>query len=141
MYEQHSALAGTIEDNTTVKPLRRAILYVDSDFVFNVEDLSDKDHYFAKCKVRASFEKDTEYNVTVTLSQHSSAVIDATCDCKQSALGRCSHIAAFLQYIIDHVDKNGYDAITCTMVPCQWVGQGSKNRNPLKVNFTILCVF
>jgi hypothetical protein len=84
--------------------------------------------------VNASFEIKTLYSCTATLSKQSSAIVDCTCNCKQSALGRCSHVAAFLQFLVDHVTKYGYSAVTCTMKPCYWVGQGSKSRNPKKVS-------
>ena len=45
-----------------------------------------------KAKIMASYSVSTEYDVTVTLSQVSGFVRDASCICKASAMGRCSHI-------------------------------------------------
>lgn len=133
MYEQCSELAGTRDDNTTVKPMKRGELYVDSGHITDIMDQATSAFYFVKCKIYASFKLLESYACTVTLSQASSSIVECTCDCKQSSLGRCSHIAGFLQFLLDYVEEYGYDSVTCTSKLCSWAGQGTRKRNPKPV--------
>lgn len=133
LYEQCSELAGTRDDNTTVKPMQRGALYVDSNHVTEVMDQASVACYFIKSKIFASFKLLESYSCTVTLSQNSSSILECTCDCKQSSLGRCSHIAGFLQFLLDHIEEYGYDSVTCTGKLCYWASQGTRKRNPQKV--------
>ena len=54
------------------------------------------------------------HNVSVVLSNLSSAVIHASCEpCKVSALGHCSDIVglvAVLLFVLDHAENHGHKA-------------------------------
>ena len=52
-------------------------------------------HYYVKEKVLASM-KQVSYNMQVTLRANSGFVLEASCECKSSLLGRCSHMGAVL---------------------------------------------
>ena len=80
-----------------------------------------KDNHFLKSRVKASYNLDV-YAVTVTLNQLSGFVIDASCTCKCSALGRCNHVAGTLFAVLHSKDE------TCsTSQPCLW-NKGKKTK-------------
>lgn len=113
----------------TDKSFRRGKQYIQSGYVTNVLDTKHKDHYFCKATVKFSFNTDTFYTVNICLSILSGAVMDASCHCKASSMGRCSHVCAVLLTIEQHVMVNGYDSVACTSKQCDW-NAGSKRKNP-----------
>ena len=70
-----------------------------------MQDSSKSGHYFLKSKVRASYTSEV-YDVTATLSQHSGFVRDASCTCRASAMGRCSHVTGLLYALVDYIIQN-----------------------------------
>ncbi|KAG5872687.1 hypothetical protein JTB14_003044 [Gonioctena quinquepunctata] len=114
---------------TSVKPFRRGSQYVDSDHVSEVFDSSDGSYYIAKCKCQSSFRKKVLYNVEIVLNRISGAVVRGSCECKQSSLGKCSHVTAFLIFICRYVEKYGTVVMAPTCRPREW-GIGSRNRDP-----------
>ena len=82
-------------DSNTSKPFRRGEQFFRSGHVTCMRDNRCSEHYYVKAKVLASM-KQMSYNVQVTLSVNSGFVLDASCHCKSSALGRCSHVGAVL---------------------------------------------
>ena len=80
-----------------------------SKYVQEPQDLLVSErYYFVKAFIRASMDP-TKYLVWVILSVHSGSILYAECvQCKQSALGRCGHVRALLQYMSDHVKEKGY---------------------------------
>ena len=68
-----------------------------------MQDSSKSGHYFLKSKVRVSYTSEV-YDVTATLSQHSGFVRDASCTCRASAMGRCSHVTGLLYALVDYID-------------------------------------
>ncbi|XP_071166179.1 uncharacterized protein [Mytilus edulis] len=117
----------------TSKPLTKGEQYVKSGSVTNIMDNSKgSDLYFIKGKVDASMRKEHRI-VHITLSSISGAVLDASCTCPASCLGRCNHVAALLLMLNKHCKESGYDATACTSKPCEW-NQGKKsNKNPSKI--------
>ena len=65
-------------------------------------------HYFLKAQVKASMESDLRF-ISVTISKTSGDICVATCTCKANALKRCSHIAAVVFHILDHISIQGHD--------------------------------
>ena len=105
---------------TTVKPMRRGQLFVDSGHVKNVSDILNNDCYFIRAEVLPSMRNDPPKHVHVCLSCKSGSVLDASCDCKASALGRCSHVSALLLFLDGHVKQHGNDSVqSCTSLPCR----------------------
>ena len=113
----------------TSKSFRRRQQYVQSGYVSALNDVKFKDYYFLKAVVKSSFNADKFYHVIVCLSYMSGAVMDGSCQCKASSMGRCSHVCAVLLVIKDYVLSNGYDAAACTSKMCSW-NTGSKRKNP-----------
>ena len=95
----------------TSKSFRRRQQYVQSEHVFNMNNVKFKEHYFIKVVVKSSFNTDKLYHVIVRLSYMSSAFMDGSCQSKTSSMGRCSHVSAVLPVIKDKVLSNGYDAM------------------------------
>ena len=121
------------QSSTTAKPLTRGQQYVDSKYVADVMDTEDNGFYYLKANVHASMISQ-RYSVQVQLSKSSGAVTDARCECKASALRRCSHIAALLLYLSEHVQKHGYEPnLSSTQKLCCW-NTGKKVKNPNKVH-------
>ncbi|KAK3929385.1 Serine--tRNA ligase, partial [Frankliniella fusca] len=87
---------------------RKGMRFVNSDHLLQVVDTATQDFYFVKAKVQASM-RCRVYFSTVTLSAISGSVREATCNCKQRSLSRCSHIAALLLYITKHTEEKGYE--------------------------------
>ena len=83
-------------DSHTSKPLRRGKQFFVSGHITDMKDnlSADKLCYYVKANVLASM-KQVSYETVVTLSVNSGFVLAASCQCKASALGRCSHVGAF----------------------------------------------
>ena len=71
-----------------------------SGHVKNMEDSQQKEHYFLKATVQASYSQKS-YSVTVTISEHSGTIKEASCTCSAAGLGRCAHVAALIFAILD----------------------------------------
>ncbi|XP_044746326.1 uncharacterized protein LOC123307908 [Coccinella septempunctata] len=121
---------------TTVKPFRRGHQYVSSDHISDVEDGEVNNMYLCKCKCLSSFQKTLQYSVRLILNKTSGAVMKGICECKQSALGKCSHVSAFLLFISEYVEKHGHTKLSATSQPRRW-GLGSKKRNPAAVKSAV----
>jgi len=118
-------------DSATAKPLRRGRTYFSSGHVqdlFVCDTVSTGDYFFLKGRVRQSM-GDGMYNVTMTLSLNSGFIVDATCDCKASALGRCSHVTGVMFALIDF-KANGS---SCTSQKCEWNVGRKRGNQPSKV--------
>ena len=104
-----------------------------------MQDSSKSGHYFLKSKVRASYTSEV-YDVTATLSPHSGFVRDASCTCRASAMGRCSHVTGLLYALVDYIDTCDtlkVDPQSCTSLPSAW-NQGRKsNKLPKKVQKSV----
>ena len=57
-------------------------------------------------------------NVHVIISSFRRAVLDVSCTCPGSALGRCNHVAAVLLFLDNHVKENVYEPASCTGKQC-----------------------
>lgn len=134
LLNEHGKKEDTGLSHMTSKPLTKGEQYVKSGSVTNVMDnVKSGPYYFVKAKVDASM-KNEQRTAHVTLSNVSGAVLDASCTCPGSALGRCNHVAALLLYINKHVKENGYDPLSCTAKTCEW-NQGKKTgKNPSKIS-------
>lgn len=117
-------------DCHTAKPLRRGKQFYDSGNVTEMKDNKSDHYYHVKAKVLASM-RQVKYCVTVTLSANSGFVQDASCECRSSALARCSHVAALL-YAIGNCDRNA-DNLPCTSKPQTWDMGKKKSKNPKKI--------
>lgn len=60
----------------------------------NIVNVLKEKHFFIKGNVMASFTQNQTYRVSLTLASPSGKVLDASGDCKASAMGRCNYIAA-----------------------------------------------
>ena len=118
--EQGTSGQGT--DLHTAKPLRKGKLFFTSGHVQNIKDCKSKcdNFYFLKSKVLASMRKDVKYDVTCTLSTSSGFIVDASCNCKASAMGRCNHICALLFALLDYTEKHGTNPAASTSQTCSW---------------------
>ncbi|XDV16378.1 hypothetical protein PO909_016123 [Leuciscus waleckii] len=116
----------------TEKSLRRGWQYVDSNFVQDIKVRQTHNSIVYKAKVDASM-KNEHHDVSVEMSSVSGAVLSATCKCKASALGRCSHVAALLLFLTKVVDTDVGRTPACTDLPCEWK-RGRKRKNPGSIN-------
>ena len=85
--------------------------------------------YCVKSFVQASF-KSVKYPLQVMIHRDTGKIILGTCECKASALGRCSHVIALLYALEDFVNKFGRNNIPRTSKLCTW-NQGRKSKNPV----------
>ena len=74
----------------------------------------------------------TDYFVSVTLSQASGFVRDASCTCRASAMGRCSHVTAILLALENYLSNPNSD-VSCTSMPCIWNRGRQKRKAPKRV--------
>ena len=125
-----SANAHTLDSHTS-KPLRRGDQFFRSGHVTCMRDNRTNKYYYVKAKVLASM-KQVLYNVQVTLSVDSGFVVEASCECKSSALGRCSHVGAVLVAINNYLLSFGHDT-ACTSKPCEWNVGRKTGKNPTKI--------
>ncbi|KAK3108711.1 hypothetical protein FSP39_013948 [Pinctada imbricata] len=97
-----------------------------------MQNISQKGHYFVKSTVLASYSQ-RSYSSTVTISENSGMIRDATCTCSAAGLGRCAHVAAILFALEDFISEFGTDVPTCTEKLCAWNKGRRKNKNPAAV--------
>ena len=78
------------------------------------------------------------YSVFVTLSTGTGFVRDSSCECKSSALGRCSHIAAVLYAVNDCLSTSDSTDTNepCTSKPCTWNMGRKQKKNPMCITET-----
>ena len=87
-------------------------------------------HYYAKAPVLASYKIGKQYPVYVMLHSKTGDVLDAKCQCKESAMGRCSHAAALLYALLDFVMIiKSSNARTSKL--CEW-NRGCQKKLPLR---------
>ena len=97
----------------TDKPFTVGRKYIDSGFVYDLSDNKTNEHYFVRAHVWPFMQPDFPHNVNIILSRKSGAVIQASCSpCKTSELGRCSHVAAVLLTLVEHVNNHGAKTTT-----------------------------
>lgn len=118
-------------DFGTSKPMIKDRQYFSSGHVKNIKHQMKGDHQFFKSSVMASYTIGANYHVSVTLKCPSGNVLDATCDCKASSMGRCNHVASLLFAIEDYIMQFGYDVAPTDKI-CMW-NQGRKNKRDPKV--------
>ncbi|KAF5278913.1 hypothetical protein FQR65_LT15488 [Abscondita terminalis] len=85
--------------------------------------------YFITASITKTALTKISYQITITLNRLSGAVISGTCECKQSALGKCSHVAALLLFLAKYTEEHGYEGEACTTRLREW-GLGAKNKQP-----------
>lgn len=114
-------------DCQTAKPLRRGRQLFESRNVTSMQDFCQGNLYRVKAKVLGSMRK-ILYTVVIALSKHTGFVQNASCECKASSLGRCSHVAAVLFAINDCKDSGSNES--CTSKPCTWNVGRKVGKNP-----------
>jgi hypothetical protein len=120
-------------DVHTSKPFTKGRNLFRSGHVKNMEDNQQKDHYFLKAAVLASYSQKS-YSVTITISENSGTIKEGTCTCSAAGLGRCAHVAALLFALEDFISEFGYDLPTCTEKLCSWNKGRRKNKLPSTVH-------
>ncbi len=130
------------EDLHTEKPLRKGLTFFKklSHSKKNGGTVQSRGHYFLQAKAMASMRTNVEYDVTVTLSQMSGFVKDASCTCVASAMGRCSHVTGLLYALEDFLEQasKNPDITTCTSMPCTWNKGRQKHKSPQTCPGTLL---
>ena len=123
------------EDLHTSKSFTKERNLFRSDHVKNMEDSQQKEHYFLKATVQASYSQKS-YSVTATIpvSEHSGTIKEASCTCSAAGLGRCAHVAARLFALEDFILDFGYELPTCTEKLCSWNKGRKKNKTPSTVH-------
>lgn len=96
-----------VDDAVTAKPLRKGRWLLKSSFIENTQDNFDQKEnlYIIRSHVQHSMKKENPLNVNLFISNASGYIDSASCDCKASSLGRCSHVAAVLLMLSDTVIK------------------------------------
>ena len=116
-------------DVNTSKPMSKGRWFFKSRNVKEMQDSWKDNYYFVKAVVQASYSED-DRNVSVTLRGDDAFVVDASCDCKASEMGRCNHVAAVLFAVEDFTMKYGFEAPACTSITCSWNVGRKKQKNP-----------
>ncbi|KAL5005873.1 hypothetical protein ScPMuIL_017031 [Solemya velum] len=114
----------------TSKPMSKGRQFFLSGHVNDIQDIRKNDFYFLKAKVVPSYSQTSPYNVSVTLNMTTASVVDASCDCKASAMGRCNHVAALLFALEDFTVQFGFEGLACTSDVCKWNVGRKKKKNP-----------
>lgn len=114
----------------TSKPMSKGRQFFLSGHVNDIQDIRKNDFYFLKAKVMPSYSQTSPYNVSVTLNMTTASVVDASCDCKASAMGRCNHVAALLFALEDFTVQFGFEGLACTSDVCKWNVGRKKKKNP-----------
>ncbi|KAL5015323.1 hypothetical protein ScPMuIL_009593 [Solemya velum] len=114
----------------TSKPMSTGRQFFLSGHVNDIQDIRRNDFYFLKAKVMPSYSQTSPYNVSVTLNMTTASVVDASCDCKASAMGRCNHVAALLFALEDFTVQFGFEGLACTSDVCKWNVGRKKKKNP-----------
>ncbi|KAL5021309.1 hypothetical protein ScPMuIL_000464 [Solemya velum] len=116
----------------TSKPTSKGRQFFLSGHVNDIQDIRKNDFYFLKAKVMPSYSQTSPYNVSVTLNMTTASVVDASCDCKASAMGRCNHVAALLFALEDlkFTVQFGFEGLACTSDVCNWNVGRKKKKNP-----------
>lgn len=122
-------------DFGTAKPLRKGRYYYTSGHVHDLQDRAASCHYFIKSLVRASY-SDKEYHVTVTLALQDAKVVDSSCDCRCSAMGRCSHVSGLLFALEDFTIQFGYHPPSCTSKLAKWNVGRKTEKDPQPAHVT-----
>ena len=118
---------------STAKPLRKGNLLLKSDFVEDLQDNSNDQYYFLRARVHHSMKREDALKTMIGLSKVSGAVQFAECNCKASALARCSHIAAVLLKLQNFVEQSqlGHSIdIPSTSKPCTWNTGKKRKKTP-----------
>jgi hypothetical protein len=116
----------------TSKSLTKEEQHVKSGSISDIMDTCRNDNYYIKGKVATSM-RNAFRNVHITISIISGAVLDASCTCPASALGRCNHVAAVLLMLNKHCTDNGYEPASCISTPCEWNKGKMANKTSGKV--------
>jgi hypothetical protein len=114
-------------DFSTTKPLRRGRQYFLSGHVREVKQFGDSRTHFVKALIMSSFKPDVSYHVHVSIDCITGSIVDGSCECKSSAMGRCSHICALLLAVDDYVIEFGYEPVAGTSKLCSW-NRGRKTK-------------
>ncbi|XP_048730406.2 uncharacterized protein LOC125647675 [Ostrea edulis] len=118
-----------LTDFNTSKPMVKGRQYFASGHVKDIKSIAKGEYFFVKSTVMASYTQQKLYHVTLTLGSPSGKILDASCDCKASAMGRCNHIASLLFALEDYTLQFGYDPDACTSKLCTWnVGRKAKRQ-------------
>lgn len=76
--------------------------------------------------------RNVKYKVCVMLHKKSGKVLDATCECRASIMGRCSHVAGVLYALENYIELFGHTPVSCTSKLCNW-NQGRKEKKSTEV--------
>ncbi|KAG5886265.1 hypothetical protein JTB14_020828 [Gonioctena quinquepunctata] len=120
-----------MQTKITVEPIKRGHQYVDSDHITEVQDAQEDNYYICQCKYLASFQIFIKYTITVILNRTPGAIIKGMCECKQSAIGKCSHVTALLIFISEYSEKYK-NIVPSPSLPREW-GCGSEKHNPIDI--------
>ena len=94
---------------------------VKSGFVVDVQDNGNDKNLFLRAHVQHSIKKDHPLSTKVVISKESGFIRSAKCTCVARCLGKCSHVAALLLYLNDHVNDHGYMVeMPKTSKECTW---------------------
>lgn len=123
-----------ILDNNTAKPLKREKLYVNSNHVTEILDSVTSNIYRIKSKVKASYKVKNNYSVHAMINSESGKIIQGTCECKGSSLGRCAHVAVLLHILLMQCKEAEKENVACTSQLCVW-NRGSIKKKAHKVDY------
>jgi len=141
LLDQDGKKEDTDLSHMTSKSLTKVEQYVKSGSISDIMDTCRNGNYYLKGKVAASMRNEFR-NVHITISIIGGAVLDASCTCPASALGRCNHVAALLLMLNKHCMDNGYEPASCTSKPCEWNKGKKANKNPGKVTeVSYICTY
>lgn len=89
---------------------RKGLALLRSHKILNVKDQRREGLYYVMAEVQRSMKIDCCYPAAI-FSVASGSVRECSCDCKQQAMGRCSHVTAMLLGMVQHIESNGHSGL------------------------------
>ena len=122
--ELHRLKCGKTPESAIIKTLDRGRKfkeerYISADSIFTY---TDKDHFYVKCKCKASMKKDIR-TVYIQLNRLTAVVKRGNCSCPAGLSGYCNHVMALLLELADYsLSELKYvpEEIACTSRLRQW---------------------
>ena len=120
-------------DSGTKKPAKKGQQMYTSRKIQSLQTASIGEDLYFRCIIGASYNK--EFRYPGVCFNEMGDILDAKCDCKANADGRCCHIAALLFCILDISMGNSPKLDeACTSKPCQWGKGVTVARKPKPVH-------
>lgn len=86
---------------------RKGCKLLQSEKVLAMKDQQKNGIYYLMAEVQRSMMVETFFPSAI-ISAESGSIKECSCECKQRAMGRCSHVTAMLLSLVEHIETTGY---------------------------------